>query len=153
MFREWHRHRIGHSYNEMSGRYTELEPVFYQPTEWRTQVGSAGAYTYAPITDADLTVDCNLMLEDAYAAAWDSYQGLLEAGVAREQARAVLPVGIYSKMYWSCNPRSLMHFIGLRNAPDAQAEIRELAAQAEEHFQQIMPVTWAAFKLNGRKAP
>jgi thymidylate synthase (FAD) len=78
---------------------------------------------------------------------------LLARGVAKEQARAVLPVGLYSQMIWSCNPRSLMHFLSLRNAPTALKEIRELAEQAEEVFGRLLPITHAAFVIAGRVAP
>lgn len=92
-------------------------------------------------------------LEEAYEAAWVAYRALLEAGIAKEQARLSLPVSIYSQMIWSCNSRSLMHFLGLRNAPEAMAEIRELAASAELEFTRVMPVTATAFVMNGRIAP
>ena len=153
VFREWHRHRVGHSYNEMSGRYTELEDQFYQPKAWRTQTGKPGAYTYEEITNKSTTYVCDAVLDDIYERCWSAYQALLRKGVAKEQARCVLPVGIYSQMIWSCNPRSLMHFLSLRNAPDAQQEIRELAEQVEFAFQKFMPVTAAAFVQNGRRAP
>lgn len=153
VFREWHRHRAGHSYNEMSGRYTELEDRFYAPEEWRTQRGKPGAYTYEPLTDEALVRECDHILEDAWENAWWAYQTLLTSGVAKEQARAVLPLGIYSKMIWSCNPRSLMHFLALRNHLEAQAEIRYLAKQAEVVFAGIMPVTYSAFIDHGRICP
>lgn len=151
VFREWHRHRVGHSYNEMSGRYTELENRFYYPEEYRTQTGKPGAYKYEVLDWAK--EDGDIYLTAAYEQSWNMYQELLSLGVAKEQARCVLPVGIYSRMYWSCNARSMMHFLGLRNKPDAQKEIRDLAAQAEDHFHLKMPETCAAFIENNRTAP
>lgn len=153
VFREWHRHRAGHSYNEMSGRYTELEDRFYTPEAWRTQRGKPGAYSYEPITDRGTASACHAVMENAYQSSWAAYQYLLLQGVAKEQARCVLPVGIYSKMIWSCNPRSLMHFLALRNHPEAQAEIRQLAQIAEGAFKEIMPVTAGAFINHGRICP
>lgn len=150
VFREWHRHRVGHSYNEMSGRYVELKRKFYRPKSWRKQTGKPGAYTYEEMgPDRELSD----LMESAYVRAWRVYQDLLDAGVAKEQARAVLPVGIYSQMYWSCNPRSFMHFLSLRNAPNAMKEIRDLASVAEDVFASIMPITHKAFVDNGRIAP
>jgi thymidylate synthase (FAD) len=150
VFREWHRHRAGHSYNEMSGRYVELPRKFYRPKTWRKQVGKPGNYTYVDMgRDAEL----DTLMESAYIRAWSVYQDLLAAGVAKEQARAVLPVGTYSQMFWSCNPRSFMHFLSLRNAPNAMKEIRDLAEQAEKVFATVMPVTHKAFVDNGRIAP
>ena len=78
---------------------------------------------------------------------------MLEQGVAKEVARSVLPLSTYTKYYWSCNPRSLMHFCGLRNSDDAQYEIREYAAAAERYLETCMPITYAAFHEFGRKAP
>lgn len=153
VFREWHRHRAGHSYNEMSGRYTVLEPRFYDPKEWRVQVGKPGAYTYVPLDDPKIAFECDAILASVYEKCWWGYASLLDRGVAKEQARAVLPLGIYSKMIWSCNPRSLMHFCALRNHPQAQAEIADLALQAERRLRMLMPVTHEAFVNHGRICP
>jgi thymidylate synthase (FAD) len=158
VFREWHRHRVGHSYNEMSGRYTEMEARFYDPIAegdgFRAQVGKPGAYTFEPIplTDSRSGIWYAEMAE-AYHHAYDTYERFLRGGMAKEQARAVLPLGLYSKMIWSCNPRSLMHFLGLRTNPQAMKEIRDLATDAMAYFEDIMPVTAAAFESNGRVAP
>jgi thymidylate synthase (FAD) len=96
----------------------------------------------------------------AYQEAYDSYQGMLKAGVAREVARSVLPVGLFSSMYVTCNARSLMHFLGLRTThPDAkvpsfpQREIEMVAEQMEKLWAALMPLTHAAFNANGRVAP
>lgn len=150
VFREWHRHRAGHSYNEMSGRYVELEKRFYKPDEFRMQTGKPGQYTFSPLHGNS---EGSLIMDDAYEASWEAYQKLLSINVAKEQARAVLPLGIYSQMYWSCNPRSLMHFLGLRNKPDAQKEIRDLAADAEKLFLEVMPITANKFIENDRVCP
>lgn len=154
VFREGVRHRAGHSYNEMSGRYTELPGKFYVPRCARTQEGKPGSYVYVEHDeDSNLTYVLQRQVKYAYTQCWDIYQGLLRAGIAKEQARIVLPVGIYTKVIWSCNPRSLMHFLGLRNAPQAQAEIRQVAVQAEAALAAHMPMTYAAFIDNGRVAP
>jgi thymidylate synthase (FAD) len=73
--------------------------------------------------------------------------------VAKEVARAVLPLSTYTKYYWSCNPRSLMHFCSLRNDDAAQYEIRQYAAAAESFLERLMPITHAAFVASGRVAP
>ncbi|HWN22246.1 MAG TPA: FAD-dependent thymidylate synthase, partial [Gaiellaceae bacterium] len=85
--------------------------------------------------------------------AFEAYERMLDQGVAKEVARAVLPLSTYTKYYWSCNPRSLMHFCGLRNHESAQFEIREFAAAAESFLERLMPVTHAAFVANDRIAP
>jgi thymidylate synthase (FAD) len=154
VFREHHRHRAGHSFNEMSGRYTELEPTFYVPPRARVQEGKPGHYVYVEKDKDDpLSEKLDYLLTDAYEYAWGNYELLLSKGIAKEQARMVLPLGIYSKMVWSCNPRSLMHFLGLRTAPNAQKEIQIAATAAEKALAYKMPHTYAAFTENDRRAP
>lgn len=161
VFREFMRHRVGFSYNEESGRYKQLAPEFYIPGPERnlTQVGKPGAYSFEPGSykqHAAVTGDLQRISTEAYGA----YQRLLDLGVAREVARMCLPVNIYSSMYATCNPRSLMHFLGLRtDRADAtfrshpQREIEMVAEQMEDAFKGLFPVTWEAFNRNGRVAP
>lgn len=152
VFREWHRHRVGHSYNEWSARYSELKGEFYIPENVRTQVGKPGHYTYESAPEAIKATFCD-ELDVTSRIAYNKYKLALEHGIAKEQARLFLPVNIYSEMYWSCNARSLMHFLNLRNSEFAQWEIRQYAIMVEEIFSQIMPITHAAFIANERKAP
>jgi thymidylate synthase (FAD) len=150
--REHHRHRAGHAYNEWSGRYSKMEPEFYVPDFVRTQVGKPGAYTFEPVDEATRDASRREIEENAQRA-FEAYERMLEQGVAKEVARAVLPLSTYTKYYWSCNPRSLMHFCGLRNHESAQYEIREYAAAAESFLQKLMPITYAAFLDSGRVSP
>jgi thymidylate synthase (FAD) len=150
--REHHRHRAGHSYNEWSGRYSQIEAEFYVPDFVRAQIGKPGAYTFEAVDD-DTRETAREIIEQNGAEAFAEYERLLEAGVAKEVARLVLPLSTYTKYYWSCNPRSLMHFCSLRNHPDAQYEIRQYAAAAEDSLAEHMPVTHAAFIANDRTAP
>lgn len=154
VFREWHRHRVGISINEQSGRYTELAKEFYipAPENVRKQIGKPGHYEYVQ-ADAELAEITREELEKSCNIAFNTYEYLLRKGVAKEQARDCLPVNTYSTMYWSCNARSLMAFLSLRNAPNAMWEIRQYAAAMEEIFTQLMPVTAAAFIQNERTAP
>jgi thymidylate synthase (FAD) len=150
--REHHRHRAGHAYNEWSGRYSKMEPEFYVPEFVRTQVGKPGAYTFEPV-DEETAARARREIEDNATRAFAAYERMLEQGVAKEVARAVLPLSTYTKYYWSCNPRSLMHFCSLRNHEAAQFEIRQFAAAAESFLEREMPVTHAAFVANGRTSP
>lgn len=151
--REWFRHRIG-SFNEFSGRYAEFDPVGYLPSveEMRTQVGKPGSYTFEPI-DTDTAKTAQNYIHDAYTESFATYEKLLEAGIAKEIARIVLPVGVMTEFYWTVNARSLMNFISLRNAQSAQYEIRILALGVEQFFAAKMPITYDAFIHNGRVAP
>jgi thymidylate synthase (FAD) len=150
--REHHRHRAGHSYNEWSGRYSKMDPEFYVPDNVRTQVGKPGAYSFESV-DEETREATRREIEDNAKRAFQGYERLLERGVAKEVARAVLPLSTYTKYYWSCNPRSLMHFCSLRNHEAAQFEIRQYAAAAETFLGRLMSVTHAAFVENGRVAP
>jgi thymidylate synthase (FAD) len=150
--REHHRHRAGHSYNEWSGRYSKMEAEFYVPDYVRTQVGKPGAYRFEPVDD-ETRERTRAEIEARGEEAFASYERMLEMGVAKEVARSVLPLNMYTKYYWSCNPRSLMHFCSLRNSEFAQHEIREFAKAAESFLARLMPVTHAAFVENGHIAP
>lgn len=143
---------VHNSYNEWSGRYSKMEAEFYVPEFVRTQVGKPGAYSFEPVDDATREA-AQREIEENATRAFQAYERMLEQGVAKEVARAVLPLSTYTKYYWSCNPRSLMHFCGLRNHENAQYEIRQYAAAAESFLEKLMPVTHAAFVANDRTAP
>lgn len=161
VFREFHRHRVGWSYNEVSGRYRTLDPKFYIPSSDRPliQEGKPGAYSFVPGTEVQFESalqGIQVACEDSYSA----YEELLELGVAKEVARTVLPVGIYSAMYATCNTRSLMHFLSLRTRSEdskfpsfPQHEIEMVAKVMERFFQGDFPLTHAAFVRHGRVAP
>jgi thymidylate synthase (FAD) len=151
--REWFRHRVG-SFNEFSMRYARASDEFYLPAaeDVRTQVGKPGSYSFEPVSDevAELTRE---KLRAVYETAYLAYEQLVELGVAREVARAALPVGAYTEFYWTVNARSLMNFVSLRNSETAQREIRRYAEACERFLEEKMPVTYGAFVANARTAP
>lgn len=160
MWREHFRHRIA-SYNEESGRYKVLEPIFYTPSPERrlVQIGKAGAYEFVEGTPEQFEI-VTTQTKHACEVAYDAYQKMLDAGVAREVARIVLPVTIYSSAYVTMNARALMNFLSLRRKAEGshfpsfpQREIEMVAEKYEEEFARIMPLTHAAFVANGRVAP
>ncbi len=160
VFREFMRHRIA-SYNEESGRYRELRPVFYVPGPDRKliQVGKPGAYDFEEGT-AEQTALVEQETMAVTRAAYESYQRMLEAGVAREVARIVLPLNIYSSMYVTMNSRALMNFLSLRTKREGthfpsfpQREIEMVAEQMETYWAELMPLTYESFNENGRVAP
>lgn len=161
VFREFHRHRSGWSYNEESGRYRELQPVFYVPGADRklVQKGRPGKYEFFEGTPEQQKTTTAAM-EESYRQSYAAYQAMLAEGVAREVARAVLPVGLFSSMYATCNARSLMHFLSLRTRDDQaaspsfpQREIEMVAEKMEQQWATLMPLTRAAFNKHGRVAP
>jgi len=151
--REWQRHRIA-SYNELSGRYVELEPEFYVPElpAVRTQVGKPGAYSYRQM-DEEAALRVRIQMMEAYERAYEQYQTLLTGGVAKELARNVLPLGLYTQFYFKTNARALMNFLSLRNANNAMYEIQQYAQAIEQIFEKETPITYEAFIRNGRVAP
>lgn len=159
VFREFQRHRIA-SYNEESGRYKELAPIFYCPNSERNliQTGKPGAYTFEQGDIGQFLVTQAAIKENSKDA-YFKYQALLEEGVAREVARMVLPLNLYSSMFVTMNARSLMNFLSLRSLEQGkypsfpQAEIAWVADQMEGIFADRMPQTHEAFVKNGRVAP
>jgi len=160
VFREFMRHRIA-SYNEESGRYRQLRPVFYVPAPERKliQQGKPGAYDFVDGTPEqhDVVVEAT---KRSCTEAYRSYLEMLDSGVAREVARGVLPVATYSSMYVTMNARSLMNFLSLRTKrPDShfpsfpQREIEMVAEKMEDEWAGLMPLTHAAFQANGRVSP
>ena len=151
--REWFRHRIS-SFNEFSMRYAKATDEFYvpEPEDVRSQVGKPGAYSFEPVAD-EVAEATREQLRAVYESAYTAYERLVELGVARELARAVLPVGAYTEFYWTVNARALMNFLSLRNSETAQREIRRYAEACEQFLADKMPVTYAAFVANNRTAP
>ena len=160
VFREFMRHRIA-SYNEESGRYKKLEPVFYIPDSDRglIQSGKPGAYEfYAGSEHQHLAVVQETMA--ANTAAYRAYEEMLDTGVAREVARGVLPVNLYSSMFVTMNARALMNFLSLRTKREGthfpsfpQREIEMVAEKMEELWAEKMPITWQKFNDHGRVSP
>src|SRR5215469_2202193 len=151
--REWFRHRIG-SFNEFSMRYAKATDDFYVPApeDVRTQVGKPGAYTFETV-EPEVAESTRETLESVYRTAYAAYEELVEAGIAREIARCVLPVGAYTEFFWTVNARALMNFVSLRASDTAQREIRRYAEAVESFLAETMPVTHEAFVANDRTAP
>jgi thymidylate synthase (FAD) len=158
--REFMTHRTI-SKNTESARYSEIDPVFWVPSPTRKlrQEGKPSAYKLVEGSHADYLSTCADIMEgseDAYAR----YRRMLDRGIAREVARAVLPVNTFTSFYATCNARALMSFLSLRvdsplNAVPThpQAEIQEVAEKMEAEFSRVMPATHRAFVNNGRVAP
>lgn len=158
--REFFRHRIA-SYNETSGRYQVLEPMFYVPNGGRPlkQIGKPGAYTFEYGTQEQISIT-QASHKRIAREAWIEYQSQLDKGIAREVARNVLPLSIYTSFYVNMNLRSLLNFLSLRWAhEDAKTptfplyEIEQLAKQMDAAARLYNPVSMASFDEFGRVAP
>lgn len=148
--REVHRHRT-FSYNEVSGRYSVLQPKFYAPDFDRPlhQVGKPGSYTFEQGTDEEVLMVWT-ELRHAYQTAWSGYKYMLDKGIAKEVARDLLPVGVYTSFYMTGNLRNWLNFLSLRTAPDALYEIRDVAGQIETQLHKLSPTVMNLWDEYGR---
>jgi thymidylate synthase (FAD) len=156
--REFMRHRAGFSYNETSGRYSVLEPKFYVPAEDRPLVNVGSSANPKFEEAAEWQIDSTQkFLRTSYAMAWSCYYGMVDNGIGNEVARMVLPLGIMTSFYVTCNARSLMAFLALRTSDagvsNPQHEIEMVAKKLEEQFAILFPKTYASFNEFGRVAP
>ena len=141
--RQWFRHRIS-SFNEISGRYSIIKNEFYYPDRIRSQdvVNKQGSlFGFDKEKETGSINIIKKQTEDCYA----SYENMLQQGVAREMARMVLPVNIYTQWYWTVNLRSLMNFLNLRADSHAQYEIQEYAKIIAAIFLEKCPWTYDSF--------
>lgn len=161
VFREWHRHRVPWSYNEESGRYKQLDPVFHIPASDRplVNVGTSARPQMVP-GDSAQYMRQRMRMEAQYIRAYEVYEEALFDGVAKEVAREVLPVGIFSTMYATANLRGIFHFLSLRvHDPNAkfvsypQYEIQQAAFQVEQCIYKLFPIAYECYIENGRVAP
>ncbi|AON96854.1 thymidylate synthase [Mycobacterium phage Tonenili] len=163
VWREHHRHRSGWSYNEESGRYKQLDPVFYvcgkdrpiakvdgtKNMDYVLQEGTREQYALLEELDVE---ECTLL--------YQNYLRKLDAGIVREVARKNLPLSIMSTCIVTCNARSLMHFLSLRQRHDdakfpskPQYEINLVADGYERLLAEDAPLVHRSYVENGRVAP
>lgn len=151
VFREWHRHRVPFGYSEASARYAPLPDVNYVPSVERLLANSKSNKQAGTMKGADeLTeasaISAQLWMRNTYADAEAMYQNMLKAGVPKELARIVLPVGRYSCMRATGNLRGWLAFLKLREAPNAQYEIRVYATVVHGLLRSCFPRTLALFE-------
>jgi len=138
VMRQWMRYKIGSDFNEVSRRYVDDYPEFHTPTEWRTQSknikqGSDGVLTMADCIRADRVYRKSCMVSV------EAYFDMLELGVAKEQAREVLPLSLYTEVYWTASLQAVAHFLNQRLDSHAQWEIREYAKAVKELVMPLYP--------------
>jgi thymidylate synthase (FAD) len=136
VLRQWMKHQVGCAWNEISGRYVEFDSKFWTPEAWRAQSSSVKQGSAGPMADDD-ALRAELIYSRAIEASHAAYQELLRAGVAKEQARAVLPMSLMSECYWTCSLHALIHFLRQRLDFHAQAEIRAYAEAVRESVEQV----------------
>lgn len=153
VMRQWYKHAVGASWqtegssdtpwNEMSQRFKEVPLEFYTPKRFKAQDLVNKQSAGAPL-GAAAQGNCEDAYNSTLRAVRKAYTSLLEEGVAREQARLILPLSVYTTAQWTVSLQALAHFVKLRKAGDAQAEICEYATAIEKLVAQLFPVSWKA---------
>lgn len=146
VMRQYVRHRM-QNLNEVSARYTELPEEFYIPETWRVQ---AAGNKQCSVQDEAKPIQWHADLTQAVhahsAESYRLYKEMIAGGVAREMARMVLPVNIYTEIYACWDLKNLMHFITLRDDAHAQAEIQEYGKAIKAITRKLFPGTIQAFE-------
>jgi thymidylate synthase (FAD) len=124
-------------WNEISRRYVDDEPEFYEPREWRGRSADKKQ-------GSDGVVNITLDQEVQWNRQLSTYKTLLSEGVAPEQARMVLPQSMITEFYWSGSLDAFSDMCNLRCKPDTQAETREVARQIDHKMIELFPVSWDA---------
>tara|TARA_R100001460_G_scaffold3895_12_gene11306 strand:+ start:983 stop:1645 length:663 start_codon:yes stop_codon:yes gene_type:complete len=120
VLRQWQKHQVGSTFNEISGRYVKFDYEIYEPDEWRASIKNVKQGSGGPLKDQKDPMDLyRWSIQHQYSV----YNQLIDMGVCREQARFVLPLSTFSECYWTCSLQALIHFLKLRLAKNAQAEI------------------------------
>ena len=152
-----HRHRTW-SYNEISRRYTDHNIEFYIPKEFRTQHKSNRQASNNELIDPAIdmgywsgTTKAAEMFEEHCAESRTMFEAMIEAGVCREQARAVLPQAMYVEYYATANLNNILKFIDLRSHEGAQWEIQKLSDAMLEIISDLWPVTIKKYKERVQK--
>ena len=142
VLRQWMKHQVGCSWNEMSGRYVVFDCEFYHPDVYRLQSKNNKQGSFGQISNQ---LEARLLYETAMTYAVRDYNRLIELGVCKEQARMVLPLSLYTECWWTCSLQAVMHFLKLREDEHAQLEIQEYARSVRSLVEPMFPV---AFGLN-----
>ena len=148
VMRQWYKHVVGiettsnhptkdHAWNEISGRYVPYDE-FYEPTEFRKQSDDNKQASEGLIEDQKST---KLLWTTAQANSVSAYKEMLKRGMAKEQARSILPLTVYTKVWWTASFQSIMNFIELRDEPTAQVEIQEYARALKGIMLEVFPET------------
>ena len=148
VMRQWYKHVVGiettsnssakdHAWNDISGRYVEVED-YYRPSVYRQQSEDNKQASEGEIQQQELA---NFVWDSTMKNVKEAYDGLLKLGVAKEQARAILPLNQYTEVYWTASFQGIMNFIELRDEKTSQWEIQEYAKVLLEQMKVVFPKT------------
>lgn len=143
--RQWMRHRT-FSYNEISRRYTQRDIEFWRPSaEILREQSESNKQSSVNVLPLSLALEAVDIINELYESTEYAYNALLNLGVCREQARIVLPVGLYTEFFVKGNLRNWLHFIELRSHDHAQVEIQLYSNKIKEIISEYVPWTIEAF--------
>ena len=134
VLRQWMKHQVGCAWNEISGRYVTFDQEAWTPDVWRSQSPVIKQGSGADLEDGS---DAAELYASAMRNSFNAYEALLALGVAKEQARLVLPLSLMSECYWTASLQAVIHFLRLRQDGHAQAEIRLFADAIRELVKQV----------------
>jgi thymidylate synthase (FAD) len=145
--RQWVRHRTARM-NEISGRYSVMENEFYLPPEKDIRFQSTHNRQGSSEEDVPSELQGQVLdiLTKSYNKAYEGYQKLIDNAISREISRIILPLSLYTQMYWQIDLRNLLHFIKLRSEVHAQKEIRVYAEVLGNIVKIVTPYVWEAFE-------
>ena len=144
VLRQWGKHQVGCSWNEVSMRYVKHSFGFWSPKSWRSvPEGSVKQGSGGPIEDQSAA---GMIYNQAVTQCEEAYNALLDVGVCREQARAILPQSMLTEFWWTASLQAVLRFLDLRLAKDSQSEIRAYAEEVEGHVKKIFPETLKAWR-------
>jgi|13_taG_2_1085334.scaffolds.fasta_scaffold01217_4 thymidylate synthase (FAD) len=144
ILRQWQKHQIGCSWNEMSRRYVDTPPDVYKFEKWHSRPDKSLKQGAGEILSDQ--VSANEIYNEIIEASLKSYQDLLDLNVAPEQARAVLPQSMLTSCIWTASLQSALHFVSLRAASNAQSEIRQYSDLIANDIESFFPVTYKAYR-------
>tara|TARA_Y100000114_G_scaffold27253_1_gene22940 strand:- start:3668 stop:4315 length:648 start_codon:yes stop_codon:yes gene_type:complete len=127
VLRQWMKHQVGCSWNEISGRYVEFEYGFFSPDKWRSKPDKSIKQGSGDNLDSSTQADATMIYQNAVDHLFDTYKHLIKMGVCKEQARMILPTSLISECYWTCSFQALIHFLKQRTDTHAQKEIAAYA--------------------------
>lgn len=144
--RQWIRHRVS-STNEISGRYSEMKDEFHIPgfEEIRSQ-SKTNKQGSDDVMDSETAMDFVEDLEDTARASYALYEGYIKSGMAKEQARIILPLNLMTEWYWKIDLHNLLHFLALRCDSHAQKEIQVYGNAILDLIQPLVPWTIEAWE-------
>ena len=155
VMRQWYKHVVGiettsnssakdHAWNEISGRYVPVED-FYYPSVWRKQSDDNKQASEGVLDDLQQK-RMDMVFSEYMRQVEMAYDRMIDAGMAKEQARIILPLNQYTEVYWTASFQAIMNFIELRNEKTSQIEIQEYAKLLLDLMHEVYPMTtklWA----------